>query len=227
MLFSAKWNNCTVPGVRFVSNTDPKTMLAFIDGACTNNGNAGALGGSAVVFAPRAWFNPIERPLPMDGHEHTNNRAELMAAIDVLGARVWYGEGFDKLVLATDSELIVKGVDEWVHKWQLNGWKTSGGSPVKNRDLWEMLLGKLKDLEGKGFLVQFWWIPREWNEADAYAKHAAAMVRFFFFLVGFLDLANSIRSALAYRQETKLLHKNGCNGETSIVMVRIQSPPSE
>lgn len=44
---------------------------------------------------------------------------------------------------------------------------------MKNRDLWEALFDKLRELEAIGCLVQFWAIPRAWNEADKYAKEAA------------------------------------------------------
>lgn len=107
----------------------------------------------------------------LEGTEpETSNRAELRAAIVALGLRVWNGEGFDKVVLACDSEYVVKGISEWVPKWKTNGWRTSQGTPVENRDLWEALLAALSEQDDRGVLVRFWLIPREQNEADAYAK---------------------------------------------------------
>jgi ribonuclease HI len=58
-----------------------------------------------------------------------------------------------------------------------NGWTTRGGVDVKNRDLWEVLLGEFERVEDKGLAVQFWRIPRDWNTvADAAAKNASAEV---------------------------------------------------
>ena len=55
------------------------------------------------------------------------------------------------------------------------------GSPVANQDLWKKLEGKLREMEKKGMLVKFWKIPREWNEADEYAKAGAVYFLFFIF----------------------------------------------
>jgi len=43
---------------------------------------------------------------------------------------------------------------------------------VVNRDLWEMLEEKMRELEGYGTQAMFWKIPKEWNEAGALAKAA-------------------------------------------------------
>jgi ribonuclease HI len=172
-LFSLRWNTCSLPGCRFIRTDNPKQMLMFIDGACSNNGNSLSRGGSGVVYTSLQWQTPISHPLEDDGIAHTSNRAELRAAIIAIGMRAWQGEGFNNVVLACDSEYVVKGVCEWLNNWIQKGWKNSLGRPVANRDLWEMLLAKLRVMESRGVLVQFWQIPREWNEADAYAKQAA------------------------------------------------------
>jgi len=148
-------------------------MLMFIDGACSNNGSIDALGGCGVVYSSTDWAQPITHPLENDGITHTNNRAELRAALLALGLRFWNGEGFDNVVLACDSQYVVCGASEYLNRWINNGWVTSKGTPVKNRDLWEGLLEKMRELEKHGLQVQFWLIPREWNEADKYAKDSA------------------------------------------------------
>ena len=74
------------------------------------------------------------------------------------------------MILACDSEYVVKGISEWVRNWQSNGWRTARRMPVENQDLWEMLLAALRKQDERGVLVQFWLIPREQNEADPYAK---------------------------------------------------------
>ncbi|KAK6824303.1 hypothetical protein RU639_005017 [Aspergillus parasiticus] len=85
------------------------------------------------------------------------------------------GEGFNSLVIATDSEYVVEGVTSWVRGWIRRGWKTSMGAAVKNRDLWECLLGEMEKWDSNGMQVKFGRIPRDWNtDADYHARHAAS-----------------------------------------------------
>ncbi|TFK17910.1 hypothetical protein FA15DRAFT_760864 [Coprinopsis marcescibilis] len=149
---------------RFITkNTTKRTQaLFFIDGACTDNGAPAESqrpprGGAAVVFSPLAHFKPLQYPLELDGQKHTSNRAELRAALIALTLRFWPGEGFDNVVLTTDSE------------------KTAAGKPIANRDLWQAILKAVRRLDDNGCHAQFWLIPRDWNEADAYAKKAATL----------------------------------------------------
>jgi ribonuclease HI len=122
-------------------------------------------------------------PFGDDGLQ-TSNRAELRAIIAVLRFRYWPGEGATRLVIATDSEYAVEGSTKWAKKWVKDGWKKSiygagdrGGrrwEDVKNRDLWEALLGEIERYKEHGMVVQFWRIPRDWNHlVDAAAKEAA------------------------------------------------------
>ncbi len=47
--------------------------------------------------------------------------------------------------------------------------------PVKNRDLWEAVLGEVERNKDQGMAVKFWRIPRDWNTvADTAAKDGAA-----------------------------------------------------
>jgi hypothetical protein len=39
----------------------------------------------------------------------------------------------------TDSQYVIKGIEEWVGGWKARGWKTADKKPVKNQDLWERL----------------------------------------------------------------------------------------
>jgi len=172
-LFSVQMNNCSVRGYRFIRTTDPKEMLMFVDGSSLGNGSPTARAGYGVVFAPVQWFHPISDRLEQDGNKQTSNRAELRAVIGALGLRSWIGEGFKRIVIACDSEYVVNGISAWILRWRVNGWKTKTGAAVANQDLWKMLQAKLREMEKQEMLVQFWWIPRAWNEADAYAKAGA------------------------------------------------------
>lgn len=55
-----------------------------------------------------------------------------------------------------------------------NGWVTSTGQPVMNRDLWELLLLEISTWRERNLRVLFWHIPRgSIAKADAVAKTAA------------------------------------------------------
>jgi ribonuclease HI len=38
------------------------------------------------------------------------------------------------------SDYLIRGASEWAPRWQRSGWRTKGGSGVKNREGWEALL---------------------------------------------------------------------------------------
>ena len=105
-----------------------KSVEIHTDGACLGNPGPGGWG-ALLRFAGR------ERELSGGDSATTNNRMELMGAIMAL-------ETLTEpcmIVLHTDSKYVQQGIGEWMPKWLRSGWKTSGGQPVKNRDLWERL----------------------------------------------------------------------------------------
>jgi ribonuclease HI len=100
----------------------------FTDGAC--RGNPGP-GGWAALLRYGAREKVIRGAEP----NTTNNRMELMAAIEALTAL----KRPTRVVLTTDSQYVRLGVQQWMANWKRNGWRTSQKLPVKNRDLWERL----------------------------------------------------------------------------------------
>ncbi len=76
-----------------------------------------------------------ERELCGGEADTTNNRMELMAAIESLNALKRSCE----VVLYTDSTYVLKGISEWIENWKSRGWKTAARKPVKNEDLWREL----------------------------------------------------------------------------------------
>jgi len=100
----------------------------YTDGAC--RGNPGPGGWGALLLAKGR-----ERELCGGEAETTNNRMELMAAIEGLQAL----KRPCKVVLYTDSVYVQKGITEWLGGWKARGWKTSAKKPVKNVDLWQQL----------------------------------------------------------------------------------------
>lgn len=100
----------------------------FTDGACL--GNPGPGGWAALLR-----YGPHEKLLAGGETATTNNRMELFAAIAGLEALNRGCEVF----LSTDSQYLRAGVEEWLPRWRVNGWRTADKKPVKNRDLWERL----------------------------------------------------------------------------------------
>src|SRR5262249_15529610 len=81
-------------------------------------------------------FKGKEKELSGGEPDTTNNRMEMMAAIEGLKAltrpchvKLW-----------TDSKYMMDGITKWIHGWQRNGWRTADKKPVKNADLWQALL---------------------------------------------------------------------------------------
>ena len=74
-----------------------------------------------------------ERELSGGETPTTNNRMELMAAIEALKAL----KRPCRVLLFTDSVYVRDGITKWIHGWRRNGWRTSDRKPVKNAELWQ------------------------------------------------------------------------------------------
>lgn len=111
----------------------PRVEIAT-DGAC--KGNPGRGGWGAVLRAA----DGRERELSGGERETTNNRMELMAAIEGLRAL----KRPCRVILSTDSRYVMDGLTKWIKGWQKNGWKTAARQPVKNAELWQDLLAAAK-----------------------------------------------------------------------------------
>lgn len=107
----------------------PRVIIAT-DGAC--KGNPGIGGWGAILRAA----NGTEKELKGAEPHTTNNRMELLAAIEALNAL----KGPCAIDLSTDSNYVRDGITKWVFGWQKNGWKTADRKPVKNAELWQQLV---------------------------------------------------------------------------------------
>jgi ribonuclease HI len=103
-------------------------VIIYTDGAC--RGNPG-VGGWGVILS----YKSKVKELYGGNKDTTNNRMELMAAIQAL-------EALTKpcsVQLNSDSSYVLKGITEWMPNWKKRGWKTAAKHPVKNVDLWQRL----------------------------------------------------------------------------------------
>ncbi|MGH8196525.1 MAG: ribonuclease HI [Woeseiaceae bacterium] len=105
-----------------------RTIDIYTDGAC--RGNPGPGGWGAVLVAGER-----RKTLYGGAQATTNNRMELMAAIEALRSL----KGRQRVALYTDSKYLMDGISTWLAGWKLRGWKTAARKPVKNQDLWQAL----------------------------------------------------------------------------------------
>lgn len=108
-------------------------LYAYTDGACS--GNPGPGGWGALLQAKDGADVIKERSLQGGEADTTNNRMELLAAINALEAL----ERPSVITVVTDSAYVKGGITAWLFGWKKNGWKTSTKKPVKNVDLWQRL----------------------------------------------------------------------------------------
>jgi ribonuclease HI len=111
-------------------------VVIYTDGACSGNPGPGGWG---VVLQGAGR----EKELYGGDAQTTNNRMELMAAIQALEAL----RGPATVTLYTDSKYLLDGITKWIHGWQRNGWLTSAKKPVKNDDLWRRLTAAINTHE--------------------------------------------------------------------------------
>ncbi|HEY0180181.1 MAG TPA: ribonuclease HI [Dokdonella sp.] len=147
-------------------DADRAPVELYTDGACL--GNPGPGGWAALLR-----FGTREKELCGGEPSTTNNRMELMAAIAGLEAL----KRSCAVVVTTDSQYVKRGIEEWIARWQANGWRTGDRQPVKNRDLWERLSAAIA-----GHSVTWRWVKGHAGHAenvrvDRLAREAAQAVR--------------------------------------------------
>ena len=119
-----------------------KHVLIFTDGAC--RGNPGPGGWGALLR-----YGQHEKKLLGAESDTTNNRMELMAAIQALASL----RESCVIELYTDSQYVQKGITNWIASWKKKNWKKSDNHPVKNADLWQEL-----DKQTKRHKITWHWV---------------------------------------------------------------------
>lgn len=139
-----------------------KQVEIFTDGSCLGNPGPGGYG---VVMR----YKQHEKELSAGFHRTTNNRMELLAAIEGLAAL----KSPCDVVLTTDSQYVRQGITQWIHNWKKRGWKTADKKAVKNADLWQRL-----DTESQRHNIDWQWVKGhaghpENERCDELARQAA------------------------------------------------------
>jgi len=127
-----------------------KRIEIYTDGACSGNPGPGGWG---VLLR----WNGHEKELFGGEAETTNNRMEMMAVIQALGAL----KKASRVDLYTDSKYVMQGITEWIEGWKAKGWKTAAKKPVKNVDLWQQIDEAVQEHD-----VTFHWVKGHAGHPD-------------------------------------------------------------
>ena len=104
-------------------------ITIYTDGACS--GNPGPGGWGCILM-----HNGNKKELSGGSKDTTNNIMEITATIEALKALKFPCE----VDLYSDSAYVVNAFNQgWIYNWLKKGWKTAGGEPVKNKELWVAL----------------------------------------------------------------------------------------
>ncbi len=146
-----------------MSNVHRDRVDIYTDGACSGNPGPGGWGALLV-------HDGVEKTICGGEKETTNNRMEMMAAIEALKAL----KRPCNIHLHTDSSYLRDGITKWIHGWKKNGWRTADKKPVKNQDLWLELETQLERQQ-----VTWHWVRghaghTENERADALANQGMA-----------------------------------------------------
>lgn len=151
-------------------------IVIAVDGACKGNGTPKARAGAGVFFGKGYNHN---KSFALTEEKATNQIAELTAGILGLEQAIEMQnksveeEKLRQVIIKADSEYVIKGMTEWVFKWESNDYRTSKGTKVTNHVPFKKLEGLVKKLNELNVEVLFWHVPRDFNkEADKLASMA-------------------------------------------------------
>ena len=108
-------------------------IIIYTDGGCRLEKR---IGGWAAIITD----GDTEQTLSSGQRDTTNNRMELLAAINALSfvAQDPAMRG-RKVRLFCDSQYLKNGITLWIKNWKRNGWRTAAKKRVLNQDLWVRL----------------------------------------------------------------------------------------
>uniref|UniRef100_A0A8C8VMF3 Ribonuclease H1 n=1 Tax=Pelusios castaneus TaxID=367368 RepID=A0A8C8VMF3_9SAUR len=143
------------------------SVVVYTDGCCSSNGRHNPRAGVGVYWGPGHPLNTSDR---LSGRQ-TNQRAEIHAACKAIEQAK--SQNIKKLVIYTDSKFTINGITSWVDNWKSNGWRTSSGKDVINKEDFE----RLDKLSG-GIDIQWMHVPghagfKGNEEADRLAREGA------------------------------------------------------
>lgn len=121
-------------------------IKVYCDGGCRGNQFDENIGG----WGYRYEHNDITVENCGGTINTTNNKMELLSCIKALEDLVQYNQTPIEVIM--DSQYVVMGMNQWVHNWIKNGWRTARKKSVENQDLWQKLLKLSKRFDKISFV---------------------------------------------------------------------------
>ncbi|KAM4866705.1 ribonuclease H1 [Thomomys bottae] len=142
-------------------------VVVYTDGCCSSNGRRRARAGIGVYWGPG---HPLNVSIRLPGRQ-TNQRAEIHAACKAIEQAK--AQNIRQLALYTDSMFTINGITNWVQGWKKNGWRTSAGKDVINKEDFVALDQLTRDMD-----IQWMHVPGHSGfvgneEADRLAREGA------------------------------------------------------
>lgn len=142
-------------------DSGPVLKEIYVDGASRGNGkHTRPFSGYGVYYGPNDDRNAGVPMSAIDDIPATNQRAELAAMLHAL-KDVALADSNEKFIIKSDSQYTIKAIREWLRNWESNGWKSTTGKPVQNKDLieqclkWDKIVSKKYAEKGWGpFVIQ-------------------------------------------------------------------------
>ena len=143
----------------------------YTDGSCPRNPGPGGWAFCAVGNGNEFTQSGADK-------DTTNNRMEMVAVIKGLEWLVREGYAGERVLVISDSQYVIRGLDQWCHSWKRNGWRRKNENGVwvaiKNPDLWPRLHGLAHVTTRAEFKWQRGHVGHKYNElCDQLAGEAA------------------------------------------------------
>ena len=140
----------------------------FTDGSCSGNPGPGGIGGVVLIN------DIVESTYSVPISQTTNNQTEILAAIYGINEVRSFVTENTVIEIYSDSKYVINGITEWIKNWKLKNWKTKGGTPVLNVELWTEL-----DRLNTSMNINWYYVKghdgHQYNEmADKLAREATA-----------------------------------------------------
>ena len=147
-------------------------IRVYTDGACSDNPGPGGWG---IIFLLH------DKCLERHGHEikTTNNRMEVMAIVEALKTIVddlYISNECNEFEIYSDSAYVVNSINGgWINRWLLNGWVTTRGEAIKNKDLWKEYIKYSDECFKNNIIVKI--IKVKGHSGNAFNEHVDKLAK--------------------------------------------------
>lgn len=119
-------------------------LFLYTDGSTPKNGKGAVRGGCGFALYDEHCELITSKNFAIDNS--TNNRAEMIAAIEGIKYAIKTLNDHENMVVYSDSAYLVNCYKEkWYQRWMMNGWVTASHEPVKNKEIWQQLVPFFED----------------------------------------------------------------------------------